>query len=72
MAKTLKLKTYLNDNFIRLAPFSAETGISIHTLGKYKNGRRIPRPEHAQKIYDATKGQVTPNDFYGLREREEF
>lgn len=36
------------------------------SVSRYVTGERIPEPEIMQRIFDATGGLVTANDFYGL------
>ena len=42
------------------------SGYSIHSVYKWCNGKRIPRPDEMQLIHKITDGQVSANDFYGL------
>ncbi len=39
---------------------------SVSALRKWLSGERIPREEQMLRIFDVTKGDVTPNDFYSL------
>ena len=38
-------------------------GVSIHTVRKWLNGDRIPRPAHQRKVKKITRGDVTPMDW---------
>jgi hypothetical protein len=39
---------------------------SIHALGKWCSGTRIPRHDEMSFLYKITNGEVEPNDFYEL------
>jgi DNA-binding transcriptional regulator YdaS (Cro superfamily) len=63
----MKLSTYLSEYGISQRAFAKEIGESPQNIGRYVNGERIKiDPDTMMKIYKATKGQVTANDFYGL------
>lgn len=62
----MTLKQYL-DNPDRTASLIAATaGVSVSTITRASEGITIPSRDLMQKIFDATEGAVTPNDFYGL------
>lgn len=56
----LKLQGLSNDEF---AAMIDTTATSVY---RYAEGLRIPNEETMGKIYTATKGAVTPNDFYRI------
>jgi hypothetical protein len=60
----MNLKEYMAKNKLTLQKMGQKCDIPLHTIGKYKNKIRIPRKNHMCKIFRATCGQVTPNDFY--------
>mgnify|MGYP001222417206 CR=1 FL=1 len=69
----MKLNAYLKENkltqrqFLKKTHANFDTQFSYHALVKWCSGKRIPRPEEMNVIYKATKGVVTPNDFYSLQ-----
>lgn len=64
----MKLKAYLNFYSIKQNKFAETAGIKASRLNNYVLEKRIPDPEAMRKIYIATSGMVTPNDFYDLPE----
>ncbi len=60
------LDVYLKKEGISRKDFAAYVGENPENVSRYCLGSRIPRPEVMRKIYVATRGLVTPNDFYGL------
>ncbi len=59
----MRLAAYLELSGKGPAAFAAEINVSAKAVSHWIGGKRIPRPEQMQKIIDATKGAVTPNDF---------
>lgn len=59
LADYLKRKT-LND-----AQFGRLIGVPRQYVQRYRNGR-TPSPEIMERIFEATGGEVTANDFFGL------
>jgi transcriptional regulator with XRE-family HTH domain len=41
-------------------------GVSYRIISNYKTGRSIPTKESLRKIYNITKAEVSPNDFYNF------
>jgi DNA-binding transcriptional regulator YdaS (Cro superfamily) len=62
----MQLTEYLASTNTTVSKFSEMTGLLPDTINKYKMGIRIPKPEPMRLIYKATKGEVTPNDFYDV------
>lgn len=62
----MKLADYLILHAITPTEFAKRIGKPQPTVSRYVNGERIPEPEMMALIVEATKGQVTPNDFYGV------
>ena len=68
----MKLSAWLKENkmtqkqFLEIAANSHSANFSTHALVKWCSGQRIPRPEDMKVIYNATEGNVSPNDFYLL------
>lgn len=66
---------------IKLRQFLEESGQSVadmaralcvkHTVAlRWANGCRVPSKENMQKIYEWSGGQVEPNDFYNINDKE--
>lgn len=62
----MKIEEYLKRCQITQAMLASRVGVSVQAVSLFCLGERIPRPETMRKIYVATNGAVTPNDFYGL------
>lgn len=62
----MKIRFYLKSNKITQAEFAALVGTSAQAISCFCLGQRIPRPDVMRKIFDATNGAVTPNDFFDL------
>ena len=68
----MNLKKYLALNAIKQNDFAEKIGDKPQNINKYCFGARIPRPKTMKKIFEATQGQVTPNDFYDLETAEDM
>ena len=62
----MKLSDFLSTHCKTEAQFAAEAGISREMVNRLKNGRVWPSRETAGKIFDATEGKVTANDFFNM------
>lgn len=62
----MKLSEYLALYAIKQNKFAEKIGEKPARVNHYCIGTRIPRHDIMRKIYVATNGAVTPNDFYGL------
>ncbi len=62
----MKLASWLDINRLSDAEFARRVGVPRQTIGRYKLGERFPKPNLLNKIYKATEGQVTANDFAGM------
>lgn len=60
----MKLRKYLKLNKISQTEFALLIGVSAQAISAFCLGTRIPRPDVMQKIFLATGGAVTPNDFF--------
>lgn len=60
----MKLKRYLALNAVKQKDFAARIGEKPARICLYCLGQRIPRPDVMRKIFAATNGAVTPNDFF--------
>lgn len=59
----MKLSDYLITQQITPAEFARRIGVGRMSVHRYIRGERFPRPDVLQRIHQATKGRVTPNDF---------
>lgn len=62
----MQLSEYLSINQKTQASFAREIEEKPQNVGRYVKGERIPEEDAMRKIYSATNGMVTANDFYGL------
>lgn len=60
----MKLIEFLAQNAVKQNEFAARIGEKTSRVNKYCLGQRIPRPDVMRKIFAATNGAVTPNDFF--------
>lgn len=63
----MKLADYLTANQLSEADFAGRAGISREMVNRLKNGQIWLSSETAERIYRATDGEVTPNDFLAAR-----
>lgn len=63
---TDKLSEYLENNGLTQSEFASLIGVKQATVSRYLAGESIPEPEIMSKIFKKTKGEITPNDFYGV------
>jgi DNA-binding transcriptional regulator YdaS (Cro superfamily) len=59
----MRLDEYLTTSNLTNAEFAKRIGVSTVAVQYWRHGQRIPRPAQMQAIREATKGEVTPNDF---------
>lgn len=60
----MTLSDFMATQNIRPAEMAALIGdVSASGVIKWARGERIPRPDQQRRIFDATDGKVTPNDF---------
>lgn len=62
----MQLSEYLKDAEKSQAEFARDIGEKPQTVGRYVAGKRKPEEDVMRKIFNATGGKVTANDFYGL------
>lgn len=62
----MKLAQYLTENGLTLNEFARTCGTSASTILRIKDGEVAPSKRVARALWEATNGQVTPNDLYGL------
>lgn len=66
----MKLGQYLEDNGLTLGQLARECGTSASTILRIKDAEVAPSKRVARAIWEATGGQVTPNDLYALHHAE--
>lgn len=64
--KGMTLKEYIETGNQSIASMAYTLGVSEHAVHKWVYGQRTPTRNLMVKIFDATGGQVTPNDFFGV------
>jgi transcriptional regulator with XRE-family HTH domain len=63
----MTLRDYLDREGLTLAAFAKRIGTDhARTVERYAKGLTIPDRQMMPRIVDATGGQVTPNDFFGV------
>lgn len=66
----MKLADFLSQYSIKRSDFAESLGVTVQALERYVNGKRVPRdPRIIQRLFDATEGKVTLNDFYDINRR---
>lgn len=60
----MKLKDYLDDIGMTPTAFAREIGASHVAVLRWLNGTRSPNSIMMERIIRATRGHVTPNDFF--------
>lgn len=70
LVRTMKLAEWLDQQKIKRIDFAATIGVSPQSITGYCEGDFEPRKEIALKIFDETKGCVTPIDFMLTPKRE--
>jgi transcriptional regulator with XRE-family HTH domain len=64
------LRTYLTAQKKRVDDFAKEIDASRGAVLKWISGERYPRYDYLQRIYEATQGAVTANDFYERKAKQ--
>lgn len=62
----MRLQTYLKLRELTDAQFAAMVGRDRSTVTKWRNGKIWPDGAAMRRIFEATAGAVTPNDFMDL------
>ena len=63
----MKLDQYLSDTKTTSASFAEKLGCAVSTVTRWRNGETRPDAALALKVFEATAGQVTPNDFFDVQ-----
>lgn len=58
------MNEFLALNAVKQKDFATRIDERATAINKYCLGQRIPRPDVMRKIFAATNGAVTPNDFF--------
>jgi DNA-binding transcriptional regulator YdaS (Cro superfamily) len=66
----MKLHQYIKENCLTQESFGVLVGRSKWAVRKWMYGQRMPRPAEMVAIREATRGQVTPDDFFDSRETD--
>jgi transcriptional regulator with XRE-family HTH domain len=62
----MTLKDYLAQPGNTATKLAEEAEVSVSTITRAAEGATMPSRELMGKIFKATDGAVTPNDFYGI------
>lgn len=62
----MKLSDYLARERLTNKAFGDLIGVTQATVSRYATGERFPDKDTQKLIFDATGGEVTPNDFCGI------
>ena len=62
----MTLGQYLEQNGLTLSQLAQQCGTSASTILRIKDAAVAPSKRVARAIWDATGGQVTPNDLFAL------
>lgn len=67
----MKLHEYLAKKKQKTSDLARHLDLSHTIVLRWVKGTRIPRPENMRKIVAYTNGEVMPNDFYQMEEKED-
>jgi hypothetical protein len=62
----MTLREYLKEKKMGVTAFSRKIGLNQSMITQWNNEKKLPNKENMKKIFLATGGLVTPNDFYGI------
>lgn len=65
----MRLAKWLTENGVSNPDFGKRIDRSAEAVRRYANGERVPDREAMIAIDRETSGQVTPNDFFGIKTR---
>ena len=65
----MTLADYLRKHELTHEVFADRIGCEQPTVTRFVGGKRIPSPDLMKRIVDATAGEVTANDFFGIDPR---
>lgn len=67
----MRLREFLKSNNLQMAQFGEQIGTTGPTVCRIAGGQ-VPRRDLMVRIYEATNGQVTPNDLVGITVENEI
>lgn len=62
----MKLNDFLTTENTSMGDFAKAVGTTTATISRIADGSVVPRKALMQRINDATRGLVTPNDLVGI------
>lgn len=62
----MTLSDYLARPDTNATELAARVGVSVSTITRAARGEVLPTRTVMQKLFNATGGSVTPNDFFGI------
>lgn len=62
----MQLSTYLENSNLSDAKFAEIIDVDRSSVSRMRRGLHIPNRDVMQRIFDATNGAVTANDFFGI------
>ena len=65
----MTLSEFLSERGLTDERFAQSVGVTRTTVLRWRNGL-LPERDTMARIVEATDGAVTPNDFYGLTDRD--
>jgi transcriptional regulator with XRE-family HTH domain len=66
MTAAMTLDQWLRDQGMTEAEFARRIECAQATVNRYRQRQRMPSPEKMRRIWQATEGAVTANDFAGI------
>lgn len=63
----MQIDDYLAREGINAAEFAVRIGLSAASLSRIRRGEQMPGRDTLQRIFDATGGDVSPNEVIGIR-----
>jgi transcriptional regulator with XRE-family HTH domain len=67
---SMTLNEYCKTFGLKNLEIAKYTGVCMVSVSRYRNNKRIPRPDIMAKISALTNNKVTADDFYDLEEGE--
>ena len=62
----MRLQDYFAAHDIDPGTFATSIGVTRQALDRYRQRKRIPKPDVMSNIFRETRGEVRPDDFYDL------
>lgn len=67
----MKLTEFLDRSGLSMVKFAVMVGTTPATISRLSSGSTLGRRGLLERVYQATDGQVTPNDLTGLHARQQ-